>query len=164
MLHNFHSSDLRTRGDFRGAEVKYNTVDCGRQLCLFGIQVGPRPWDPSANIIGGEIHHNDVMGAKVGINADGAGVPAAPVAIYENVVVNVPAGAAFSDCGHGVAAAWMNISPTSVVDRRGEFGVASAHLSDQCQFRSPLAAVPAAPASVSQVAAPGIVAPAGIDR
>jgi len=40
MLHNFNSNDLSSGGDFRGAVIAHNTVDCGPQLCVFGIQVG----------------------------------------------------------------------------------------------------------------------------
>jgi hypothetical protein len=139
MLHNFNSNDLATRGDFRGSEVKYNTVDCGFRLCLFGIQLGPWPWDPTKNIIGGEVHDNDVRGAKVGINADGAGIVGYPMAIFANTVTNVPSGAYFADCAQPIPAEWMNIAPTSVVDRRDEAVPAGAHLSDPCQFWSHLA-------------------------
>jgi hypothetical protein len=139
MLHNFNSNNLGTRGDFRGSEVKYNTVDCGFQLCVFGIQLGPWPWDPTQNIIGGEVHDNEVRGAKVGINADGAGVVGYPMAIFANTVLNVPSGAYFSNCARPILAEWMNVSPTSVVDRRDEAVPAGAQLSDPCQLYSSLA-------------------------
>lgn len=48
MLDNFNSDNLSFRGDFRGAVIANNTVDCGRQLCVFGIQVGPRAVVPLA--------------------------------------------------------------------------------------------------------------------
>ena len=78
MLDNFNTDDLAVRGDFRGAVVANNVIDCGPQLCVFGIQVGPHPWYPSNNIVGGELHDNAVRGAKIGINVDGAGVWRAP--------------------------------------------------------------------------------------
>jgi hypothetical protein len=140
MLHNFSSNDLSTGGDFRGAVVAHNTIDCGPQLCVFGIQVGPRPWNAKLIVVGGELHDNEVRGAKVGINVDGAGVFRAPVAIHDNVVSAVPEGVYFSDCSRPIATGSINISPTSVVDRGGENTPTGAHLSDLCQLSSTLTA------------------------
>lgn len=139
MLDNFNSDNLSYRGDFRGAVIANNIVDCGRQLCVFGIQVGPGPWYPSQNIVGGELYGNEVRGAKVGINVDGAGDPRAPIAIFANRVSDVPPGAWFSACVRRIPTDWMNVSPTSVVDRRDEFEPTGAHLSDPCQFWSAVA-------------------------
>jgi hypothetical protein len=138
MLHNFSSNYLSTGGDFRGAVVAHNTIDCGPQLCVFGIQVGPRPWNAKLIIVGGELHDNEVRGAKVGINVDGAGVFRAPVAIHDNVVSAVPEGVYFSDCSRPIATGSINISPTSVVDRGDENTPTGAHLSDLCQLSSTL--------------------------
>jgi hypothetical protein len=107
---------------------------------VFGIQVGPRPWNAKLTVIGGDVHDNEVRGAKVGINVDGAGVPRAPVAIHDNIISNVPQGAHFSDCARPIAAYSMNISPTSVVDRGDDDTPAGAHLSDMCQLSSNLTA------------------------
>lgn len=139
MLDNFNSDNLRFRGDFRGAVIAGNTIDCGPQLCVFGIQIGPRPWYPTQNIVGGEVHGNEVRGAKVGINVDGAGVNRAPIAIFANSVSDVPAHAYFSGCATPITTDWMNVAPTSVVDRRDDLAPAGAHLSDPCQFWSGLA-------------------------
>lgn len=140
MLDNFNSNRLDSRGDFRGAVIANNTVDCGSHRCVFGIQVGPGPWYPSRNIVGGDVHDNEVRGAKVGINVDGAGVRLAPTTIYGNRISGVPARAYFSDCRRPIPTGWMNVSPTSVVDRRDEFTPTGAHLSDACQLWSDVAA------------------------
>jgi hypothetical protein len=142
MLHNFHSNDLRFRGDFRGAVIAGNLVDCGAQLCVFGIQAGPSPWDPTRNIVGGELRGNDVRGAKVGINVDGAGHRLAPMVVFANRVSGVPANAVFADCSRAIPTGWMNVSPISIVDRRNEQVPASAHLSDACQLFSDLTGTP----------------------
>jgi len=139
MLHTFNSNDRTSSGDFRGAVIANNTIDCGAQLCTFGIQVGPRPWDSSANIVGGELHDNIVKGAKIGINVDGAGDRDAPTAIFSNHVEAAPPGAYFATCTQPIPAAWMNIAPTSLVDRRNEETKAASHLSDWCQLWSNLA-------------------------
>ena len=141
MLDNFTSSDLRRAGDFRGAVVTDNVVDCRPHFCLFGIQLGPRPWFPGVNIVGGAIFENQIHGAKVGINVDGAGTTTAPVKIYSNRVTDVPPGA-FANCVNGMSTDWMNIAPTSIVDRSDERTPTGTHLSDTCQFFSAITAPP----------------------
>jgi len=136
MLHNFNSNDLSSGGDFRGAVIAHNTVDCGPQLCVFGIQVGPSPWNAQLIIVGGDVHDNRVSGAKVGINVDGAGMTRAPVAIHDNVISAFPEGAYFSDCLQPIATRSINISPTSVVDRGDDNTPTGAQLSDLCQLSS----------------------------
>jgi hypothetical protein len=139
MLDNFNSNDREVHGDFRGAVIADNAIDCGAQLCTFGIQVGPRPWYSSNNIVGGELHDNTVKGAKIGINVDGAGDRDAPTAIFSNSVEAAPSGSYFATCAQPIPAAWMNIAPTSVVDRRQEETKTASHLSDWCQLWSDLA-------------------------
>ena len=136
MLDNFNSDNLGSHGDFRGAVIANNLVDCGARLCVFGIQVGPGPWYPSRNIVGGELFDNRVVGAKIGINVDGAGVRRDPTAIFRNTVSNVPSGAVFSDCTRPIAAEWMNVSPSSFIDRRDDIAPTGAQLSDSCQLWS----------------------------
>ena len=138
MLHNFNSTDLRTGGDFRGAVVADNTIDCGPQLCVFGIQIGPGPWNTKLIVVGGDVHDNVVRGAKVGINVDGAGLFRAPVVVRNNVVSGVPSGAYFSDCARPIATDDMNISPTSVVNRADDTAPTGSSLSDWCQLFSTL--------------------------
>ena len=84
MLDNFTSDDLSRAGDFRGAVVTDNVVDCRPHYLPVQIQLGPRPWFPGANIVGGTIFENRIHGAKVGINVDGAGTTAAPVKVFSN--------------------------------------------------------------------------------
>jgi parallel beta-helix repeat protein len=139
MLDNFNSNDRAIRGDFRGAVIANNTIDCGAQLCTFGIQVGPRPWYQSNNIVGGELHDNIVKGAKIGINVDGAGDRDTPTAIFSNSVEPAPPGSYFARCARPIPAPWMNIAPTSIVDRRNEETKTGSHLSDFCQLSSNLA-------------------------
>jgi hypothetical protein len=138
MLHNFNSTDLRTGGDFRGAVIASNTIDCGPQLCVFGMQIGPGPWNNHLIVVGGDVHDNVVRGAKVGINVDGAGVFKAPVIIRNNLVSGVPSGAYFSDCARSISTDDMNVSPTSVVDRGDDTSPTGAYLSDWCQLSSDL--------------------------
>ena len=138
MLDNFNSNDRSVHGDFRGAVITNNTIDCGAQLCTFGIQVGPRPWYPAINIVGGELHDNVVTGAKIGINVDGAGERDAPTAIFSNSVEPAPPGSYFATCAQPIPAPWMNIAPTSIVDRRNEETKTGSHLSDFCQLSSKL--------------------------
>jgi nitrous oxidase accessory protein NosD len=138
MLDNFNSNDLSVRGDFRGAVIANNTVDCGPQLCAFGIQVGPHPWYPTKNIVGGELRDNQVLGAKIGINVDGAGVWTAPTAIFANSVSPAPSGSYFSECAQPIPAEWMNVAPASIIDRRDEVNPAGSHLSESCELWSDL--------------------------
>ena len=139
MLDNFNSNDRAVRGDFRGAVIINNSIDCGAQLCTFGIQIGPRPWYPADNIVGGELHDNIVKGAKIGINVDGAGDRDAPTSVYGNRVEAAPSGSYFATCAQPIPAACMNIAPTSIVDRRQEETKTASHLSDFCQLWSNLA-------------------------
>jgi hypothetical protein len=141
MLHNFGpDNDLKKTGDFRGAEIQRNVIDCGPQLCVFGIQVGPNPWNAKLTVIGGDVHDNDVRGAKVGINIDGGGVLAAPVVVRDNVVTAVPADEYFSDCARPIETELINISPNSIVERKDDLGIAGARLSDACQLTSQITA------------------------
>ena len=139
MLDNFDSNDLTSAGDFRGAVVAHNRIDCGVQLCTFGIQIGPRPWHTTQNVIGGELYDNDVRGAKIGINADGAGVVDAPTAVYGNNIEGVLPGGHFAECVERIPADAINVAPGSVVDRRGDPMQAGSHPSDSCQLWSDIA-------------------------
>jgi hypothetical protein len=138
MLDNFNSENLSIRGDFRDAKVTRNKIDCRQLRCLFGIQVGPRPWYPTRNIVGGYIWDNQIHGAKVGINVDGAGVAQAPVRIFSNRVTDLPAPSYFSNCGTSISTGWMNVAPTSFVDRGDETTPTTTQFTDTCQFFSAL--------------------------
>ena len=138
MLDNFNSDDLNRRGDFRDADVTDNKIDCRPQQCLFGIQVGPRPWYPTRNIIGGHIWNNEIHGAKIGINVDGGGIRQAPVQIFSNRVTDLPAPSYFSNCERRIPTGWMNVAPTSFVDRGDESSFTGSYLTEPCQLLSPL--------------------------
>jgi hypothetical protein len=118
MLDNFNSADIARRGDFRGATVTANSIDCGRYLCGFGIQLGPHPWYQSPNIIGGEVTGNRVVGAGVGINVDGAGVRDAPMTIYANTIISVIEPTTFPLCASVHESSRLDVAPDSVVNRR----------------------------------------------
>jgi hypothetical protein len=140
MLDNFSSNNLESRGDFRDAVIAHNLIDCAAQLCVFGIQVGPSPWYASRNIVGGELSGNDVRGARIGINVDGAGVRLAPLSIYDNRVAGIPAAGRFTDCPRDIPTAALNISPTSVIRPMRDGAPHASHLSDPCQFWSSITA------------------------
>jgi hypothetical protein len=119
MLDNFNSNDLVHRGDFRGAVVAANTIDCSG-LCDFGIELGPHPWYPSRNIVGGEVRDNQISGAGVAINIAGAGTSEAPIGVFDNRIDVLREPVALALCDEEYEAIAMNISPDSVVDRHGD--------------------------------------------
>jgi hypothetical protein len=124
MLDNFNSSDLRIRGDFRDAVMSANTVDCGRYLCGFGIQLGPHPWYDSPNIVGGEVTGNYVVGAGVGINVDGAGTRESPIVIYANTVLLIDDRAMLIPlCARTHQGSRLDIAPDSFVIRRNDLSL-----------------------------------------
>jgi hypothetical protein len=70
MLDNFNGN---TSGDFSGAKIRSNIVDCGQKaLCGIGIDLGPRLWYDSAPIHGGEVSNNKITGVRQGIGLYGA--------------------------------------------------------------------------------------------
>ena len=115
MVDNFNGN---THGDFEGAVLKGNRVDCTQHQCDYGIVVGPHAWYPSNNIRGGEVSGNTVVNAKMGMVVSGAGTEAAPVVIFGNSVSGSPGSATFL-CGNRPSANYV-ISPDSVVDTRGD--------------------------------------------
>ena len=110
MLDNFNAS---TPGDFEQAQVTENTITCNNR-CDYGIQLGPHPWYQSSNILGGTVASNAVTGARMGIDADGAGTAAAPMTITGNQVGPSPSSATFL-CGTRPSSRF-NVAPDSVVD------------------------------------------------
>ncbi len=99
MLDNFNLGPAGDIGNFAGLTVSGNTINCGAQLCDFGIEIGPRPWYPPANIYGGTVTGNSVAGAKQGINIDGAGTAAYPVTVYGNSTAGAWASSGGFNCG-----------------------------------------------------------------
>lgn len=117
MLDNFNGS---TSGDFTGALVTGNTIDCSAaRNCHFGIELGPHPWYLSTNTLGGEVHGNTVTSARQGINVEGAGTAAAPLLLYGNTVSRSAPGSARFNCGTHQTSDF-NISTDSVVNRNGD--------------------------------------------
>ena len=114
MIDNFNGN---THGDFSGAVLKGNRVDCTQRQCDYGIVV-PHAWYPSSNIRGGELSGNTVVNAKMGLVVSGAGTGDAPVVIFGNSISGSPASATFL-CGSRRSANYV-ISPDSVVDTRGD--------------------------------------------
>lgn len=124
MLDNFNTPAW---GDFTGAVVTGNTVDCSSaRNCHFGINLGPRPWYSPPNILGGDVHGNTVLSARQGINVDGAGTATVPLVLYGNTVSNPAPGSASFNCGtHSTSA--LNIhTADSVVNRNGDATSATA--------------------------------------
>ena len=115
MLDNFNGS---SHGDFAGAVLRGNRVDCTNRQCDYGIVVGPHAWYPSANIRGGEGSGNTVLNAKLGLVVSGGGTADAPVILFGNTVSGSPSSATFL-CGSRPSANAV-ISPDSVVDTRGD--------------------------------------------
>lgn len=83
MLDDFNAT--RT-GDFRGVTVENNTIECRAHQCDFGINLGPHAWYLTGPIKGGSVVNNLVRGAKIGINAQGAGTEEHPVEVRGNRV------------------------------------------------------------------------------
>ena len=118
MLDNFNGG---TSGDFTGAVVTGNTIDCtAARNCHFGINLGPHAWYRSTNILGGDVHGNTVSASRQGINVDGAGTAAAPLLLYGNTVSGSAPGSASFLCGsHSTSNLNINTAD-SVVNRNGD--------------------------------------------
>ena len=117
MLHRFGTS---TPGDFTGAVVTQNRIDCGTaRNCHFGIMLGPHPWDSTVQISGGTVHGNTVINARQGINVEGAGTIASPLTLYNNLVSGTPTSGAFA-CGTRQTSPLNIYTPHSVVNRNGD--------------------------------------------
>jgi hypothetical protein len=110
MLDNFNGG---TPGNFVDGNVTGNTIDCGNHLCDFGINLGPHAWYLSSPTTGGTVSGNTVTGAKIGLNADGAGTAEAPVTLSNNSLSGSPSSATFN-CGTR-STANCNIGPDAVV-------------------------------------------------
>ena len=79
MMDNFNGG---TPGDFRGTVVSANSVQCNN--CVYGVNIGPHAWYPSANLIGGNVSNNYIRGGSITFNIDGAGTSANPLVISGN--------------------------------------------------------------------------------
>src|SRR5688572_16441800 len=59
-----------TSGDYTGADISFNSIDCGRKRhCGYGLLVGADPWY-QAPTFGGSIHDNRIRNAMQGVNVD----------------------------------------------------------------------------------------------
>ncbi|MEW5739143.1 MAG: right-handed parallel beta-helix repeat-containing protein [Myxococcota bacterium] len=115
MLDNFNGN---SHGDFEGAVVRGNQIQCTSQQCDYGIVIGPHAWYPSANTRGGTVTGNVVRNAKMGIVVSGGGTPDAPVGLFGNDVAGSPSSARFT-CGQRQSGNIV-IAPDSHVDTRGD--------------------------------------------
>lgn len=115
MLDNFNGN---SHGDFAGAVVQNNRVECTSQQCDYGVVVGPHAWYPSANVRGGTLTGNTISGAKMNVVVSGGGTPDAPVTIFGNSIGPSPSSARFL-CGTRPSASYV-IAPDSYVDTRGD--------------------------------------------
>lgn len=68
MLDNF----TRMPGDFSGAVIRKNRIECGEGMCGIGINIGPHMWYAASPVTGGDIFENTVSGARQGILTNGA--------------------------------------------------------------------------------------------
>lgn len=72
-------------GDYRGANITNNTIDCGlNKRCAFGLLIGADPWY-SVNVFGGSIYYNTIKNANLSaVTIDDAH----DLEIYDNYVEN----------------------------------------------------------------------------
>jgi hypothetical protein len=118
-----NSDNCQTSGNFIGTVVRNNTIDCGDALCDFGMVLGPHAWYLSANIQGGTVTGNSIVGARIQINAEGAGTAANPLVASGNILGPTVASAKYW-CGQTHPATPFNVSPDSFVttaDATGRF-------------------------------------------
>jgi hypothetical protein len=128
MLDNFNGT---SSGDFTGAVIQGNVVNCSTHLCDFGIELGPHPWYASPNLIAGTVTGNTVINATQGINASGAGTADHPMVVFGNTVSGSATSGTFT-CGPRPTSDF-NISPDSFVDRQGETSPVTSQTFAGCQ-------------------------------
>lgn len=83
MLDNFNGG---TSGDFSGAVVSSNNIQCDQGKCLYGMNLGPHAWYQSSNITGGSVVENVISGGVIALNVDGAGTATDPIYISGNTL------------------------------------------------------------------------------
>jgi hypothetical protein len=125
---NFQGSGL---GNFVGTNFQGNTIACGAQKCIFGINVGEYAWyplkpdgTPTPRTEGGNITDNSVSGATVGIHINGAGSGLAgdpnQIRVYGNTVSGSPANADVRACANQAVGNKVYWLANSSVDTAGE--------------------------------------------
>jgi hypothetical protein len=95
MLGNFkETGKMGQSGDYQGALVRYNTINCFGFNCGFGLNLGPDPWTDAGidyeNIFGGTITRNSINGARMPVNFGGAGKYGIPVTVTNNTLTGAP--------------------------------------------------------------------------
>jgi hypothetical protein len=129
MLFNFKNLSA---GDFTGALVNRNRIDCGAaHNCHFGLMLGPHPWDPTLQTYGGQVNDNTVIGARQGINVEGAGTAASPLLLFNNLVSGTPPSGMFQ-CGTRSPSPLNIYTAHSVVNRNGDTTPATNRLWHSC--------------------------------
>jgi hypothetical protein len=118
----FDNFDGTAPGNFLNSVITANHILCNG-LCCFGIEAGPHPWYPSQNILGGNITNNEISGAGVLINVDGAGTAQYPLYLGDNrLSAPLPSFSCLPLCGTTQPGSALNISPESVVKGAGAAG------------------------------------------
>jgi hypothetical protein len=94
MLGNFTEGGGNGTGDYTGAQIDHNTIQCPGFWCDFGLNLGPDPWSPDAvdnkNVFGGTITQNNISGAKIQINFGGAGTSGNKATVTQNTLAGAP--------------------------------------------------------------------------
>jgi hypothetical protein len=100
-----------TSGNYTGADISGNNVNCSRgQRCGFGLYVGASAWY-DANIYGGSVHDNTIIGAQQGFAVD----KVKNFSIANNQVSGSQ-GTFWTSCGKKYFSAFV-ITPGTLVDR-----------------------------------------------
>jgi len=114
MLDNFDGS---TPGNFVGSIISNNSINC--YGCTYGLNLGPKGWYNSPNIIGGNVTQNYITSAIFLLNIDGGGTAQYPMAVYANSFGTVYSvskcgivGTQFVVCGNSVLSV-LDPHPTS---------------------------------------------------
>lgn len=93
-------------GNFVGANISGNTITCAPGKCFYAMQLGPRPWYPSAPIVGGSVTNNTISGGFFGINIAAAGTAANPITVSNNAISGIN--------GTSYTCAGTTLTPSSV--------------------------------------------------
>ena len=133
-------------GNFTRTTISGNTIDCGANLCDYGIEAGFQPWASAnglpnntyPNIFGGFVTRNAITGAKQGINLDGAGsTPYGangvtylndyyPITVYANTVIPAPPSPFLEQAAFFCFGPQINMPISAVnIGQRGSSGTSS---------------------------------------
>jgi len=111
-MDNFNGS---RSGDFTNTMVTGNLIECGMN-CDFAMNLGPRAWYLSSNILGGTVTGNLIRGGKIGILIGGAGTASAPITVHSNSIVSILKPGDIAQFSCGPRPTWpVIVSPDSVV-------------------------------------------------